>query len=183
VYFICNIPMALGPMILLAGVTIKSEYFIWAGVMTASNGWLDVLIWSCTMVFLAPKEIEKAGLEDFQFLRTDSVKYGNIVVVEGGRADDRNRGLEDAGWTLPSLRPKKKVWQDRWTRKPQRNLRRSPSMSSDAAMMNAEGGIQIETSTSVMVESQRQSLANSATRSHVLSPDIVSVPARVAHLF
>lgn len=179
--------MALGPMILLAGVTIKSEYFVWAGAMIASNGWLDVIIWSCTMVFLAPKDIKKAGLEDFRFLRTDSVKYGNIVWVEGGRVEERERsgsgcGLEETCLSLPSFSPNTKVWSDRWARKPQRTLNRSSSRRTDTGMlMDPEGGIQIETSTMVMVENQRQSLGP-AFRSNRLG-DTVSVPSRVAHFF
>lgn len=174
--------MALGPMVLLAGVTIKAEYFVWAGAMIASNGWLDVIIWSCTMVFLAPKDIKKAGLEDFQFLRTDSVKYGNIVWVEGGRVGERggpSRGPEETCLAMPT----KQAWSERWMKKPQRGLVRSSSTRSEAAMMDA--GIQIETSTTVMVESrdQRNSLASNTARSQGRMADTVSVPTRVAHFF
>jgi hypothetical protein len=84
VYFICCAPMAVGPMILASGVSIKQGYFLWAGAMIASNGWLDVALWSCTMIFLAPHEIKEAGLSSFAFLRTPSVEYGNMVWVEAG---------------------------------------------------------------------------------------------------
>lgn len=171
--------MALGPMILLAGVTINAEYFIWAGAMIASNGWLDVIIWSCTMVFLAPKEIEKAGLGDFRFLRTDSVKYGNIVWVEGGRRD------EHGGSSRGAFPTKSNGWSKRLIRMPSRAVDRSSSTSTNAAIMDGEGGIQIETSTVVEVESRRHSLFSNTPRSRGRVPDAVavSVPARVAHFF
>lgn len=84
VYFICCAPMAIGPMILASGVSVKQGYFLWAGAMIASNGWLDVVLWSCTMIFLAPSDIKEAGLANFKFLRTPSVEYGNMVWVEAG---------------------------------------------------------------------------------------------------
>lgn len=179
VYFICCIPMALGPMILLAGVNIKQDYFIWAGAMIASNGWLDVIVWSSTMIFLAPKDIKEAGLEDFRFLRTPSMKYGNLVWVEGGQGRD-----EDEQETRPSWRQRlpwkgiNRPSRDHPRGRPEEDMGRDRNARQDAGQF-----IQIERSTMVVVEenqdSKRYSVGNAVRR----VSDIVSVPARVAHLF
>ncbi|KAJ4393799.1 hypothetical protein N0V93_003014 [Gnomoniopsis smithogilvyi] len=178
VYFICCVPMALGPMVLMAGVTINDEYFLWAGAMIASNGWLDVIVWSCTMVFLAPKDIKKAGLEEFRFLRTNSVKYGNIIWVEGGKNDGRGRRRQVMQCLpLPELKKikgekKGSRLEDNWD-----------AERGAAAIGDAETSIQVQTSTTVMVENRRNSALNLFGNPLRPVSDIVSVPARVAHRF
>lgn len=175
--------MALGPMILLAGVNIKQDYFLFAGAMIASNGWLDVIIWSSTMIFLAPKDIKEAGLEDFRFLRTNSVKYGNLVWVEGGQGQDEGSGRGSG----PSWRPtlgwggKSKPGRD-YPRGARGGIREDTGRM-DTSRQDAGQFIQIERSTMVVVEDnqdpKRYSVGNAARR----VSDIVSVPKRVAHLF
>lgn len=171
--------MALGPMVLMAGVTIKANYFLTAGALIASNGWLDVILWSCTMVFLAPKEIRKAGLADFQFLRTNSTKYGNMVWVEGGRDDGSEQRRGRSILSIPNIKIGR--FERKW---PQQEVNRnSGRQGSHIAILDAEGGIQIETSTTVLVENRRDSKTSGQSRPHRRMSDIVSVPARVAHLF
>lgn len=183
VYFFCCIPMALGPMILMAGASVNGDYFLWAGAMIASNGWLDVILWSCTMIFLTPKDIQNAGLQDFRFLRTSSVKYGNIVYVEGGQGRDAG---ED--------RSSKPAWRLRYPemRAKQRDKNRPRGGSGNWGFEMVPTGsrgdpgraIQIEMSTTVVVEdcedTKGYSIGKNAARR---VSDIVSVPKRVAHLF
>lgn len=154
-----------------------SQYFIWAGAMIASNGLLDVVIWSCTMVFLAPKDIKKAGLEEFRFMRTNSKKYGNIIWVEGGKKGGRESSRNTTK-CLP-LRELK-------IRSEKRESRRGLTWDSKRASIatgQAETGIQIQTSTTVMVENRWS--ANLSVFGNPFRPvsDIVSVPTRVAHRF
>lgn len=193
VYFFCCIPMALGPMILMAGASVNGDYFLWAGAMIASNGWLDVILWSCTMIFLTPKDIQNAGLQDFRFLRTSSVKYGNIVYVEGGLQG----GGADAGEDRSSRRP---AWGRYFVRSKYPEMRMMKDRNNNGRPRAGSGGwgfemvptgsrdpgsaIQIERSTTVVVEdcevdTKYNSIGNAARR----MSDIVSVPKRVAHLF
>ncbi|KAI3390699.1 hypothetical protein diail_8810, partial [Diaporthe ilicicola] len=103
IYFACCAPMAIGPMILESGVSVKQGYFLWAGAMIASNGWLDVVLWSLTMIFLAPKDIKQAGLSDFALLRTPSVEYGNMVWVEAGSSGGGNKSSSRCGGMLACI--------------------------------------------------------------------------------
>lgn len=172
--------MALGPMILMAGVTVKAEYFLWAGAMIASNGWLDVILWSCTMIFLAPKDIQNAGLQDFRFLRTSSVKYGNIVWVEGGQGRDAEQGR--------TLRPSWRLGRPlmRASQYTERTARRGSNWGFELASTSSRDAgraIQIERSTTVVVEDCGDSKRNSVGVAARRVSDIVSVPKRVAHLF
>lgn len=176
--------MTLGPMILLTGVTIHEDYFIMAGALIASNGFLDVLVWSSTMVFLAPKEIQKAGLEDFRFLRTDSVKYGNIVWVEGGK-DGGNQGRrhsrsKQSGFlSLASFSTLNSKKSERLLpgQEPDRFSGRREASYLD------ESGIQIETSTSVVVEEAASSTLTGRAPRQAGPVDNITVPARAAQFF
>lgn len=129
------------------------------------------------MVFLAPKDIKKAGLEEFRFMRTDSVKYGNIIWVEGGKADGRGRRRKTTR-CLP-LHELKKI-------KGEKNVNRSEDDPERGATSHGDPdtSIQIQTSTTVMVENRRSS-NGLGIFGNPLRPvsDIVSVPARVAHRF
>lgn len=130
------------------------------------------------MVFLAPKDIKKAGLEEFRFMRTDSVKYGNIIWVEGGKNDGPGRHRRQTQCLplseLKKLRCEKKGSRldDNWD--PERGA---------AASGDAETSIQVQTSTTVMVENRRSSALNVFANPLRPVSDIVSVPARVAHRF
>ncbi|KAJ4424939.1 hypothetical protein N0V82_000443 [Gnomoniopsis sp. IMI 355080] len=146
--------------------------------MIASNGWLDVIVWSCTMVFLAPKDIKQAGLEEFRFMRTDSVKYGNIIWVEGGKNEGRGRRRRTKQCIgLPDL---KKIKGGKASSRLEDNW--DPE-SGTAANGEAETSIQVQTSTTVLVENRRISALNVFANPLRPVSDIVSVPSRVAHRF
>lgn len=187
IYFVCCAPMAIGPMILASGVSIKQGYFLWAGAMIASNGWLDVVLWSLTMIFLAPRDIKDAGLSGFALLRTPSVEYGNMVWVEAGPGGGGNETGSGCGW-LPSG----------WLQPLARVLRRESGR--DWIRDNKrQDGITTKCVTSVVVETNPAGAANGIVRlpehpgtEDGIAPrpsfvytreDIVTVPRRVAHRF
>lgn len=195
VYLVCCAPMAIGPMILASGVKVKQGYFLWAGAMIASNGWLDVLLWSCTMIFLAPGDLKEAGLSSFAFLRTPSVEYGNMVWVEAGMggADCRARG----GRTAECLQPLARMLR----RESGKDRRRGVGWESIGRSDNERlAGITTKTTTTVVVEeSNPAGGVNGVTRApphqdmddgftprpsfvHARE-DVLTVPRRVAHRF
>jgi hypothetical protein len=53
-------------------------------------GWLNVLLWSTTIIFIGDHDIRETGLEKFAFLRTPQRVYGNMVMVQGGNDTDGN---------------------------------------------------------------------------------------------
>ncbi|GKT89586.1 integral membrane protein [Colletotrichum tofieldiae] len=87
IYILCTAPLALGRVITMAGKQVSLEYFCLAGSMIASNGWLDVLLFSTTrhvIIFNASPDYEETGLETFAFMRTPANRrYGNMVWVQG----------------------------------------------------------------------------------------------------
>ena len=193
VYFVCCAPMAIGPMILASGVSVKQGYFLWAGAMIASNGWLDVVLWSCTMIFLAPHDIKKAGLSGFAFLRTPSVEYGNMVWVEAGRGDYRR------GRTADCLEPLARMLK----REPKKDRRKGVGWESLGTMTSNDKklhGITTKTTTTVVVEENNLAGAGDGiirAPAHPVGDDgitprpsfvysreeILTVPRRVAHRF
>lgn len=193
VYFVCCAPMAIGPMILASGVSVKQGYFLWAGAMIASNGWLDVVLWSCTMIFLAPSDIKEAGLSTFAFLRTPSVEYGNMVWVEAGQGDCRR------GRSADCLEPLTRMLR----REPRKDRHKGVGWESLGTMASNDkklNGITTKTTTTVIVEESNAALAGDGIMraptlaggddgitprpSFVYSrEDILTVPRRVAHRF
>lgn len=195
VYFVCCAPMAIGPMILASGVKVKQGYFLWAGAMIASNGWLDVVLWSCTMIFLAPGDIKDAGLSGFAFLRTPSVEYGNMVWVEAGMGggDRRARG----GRTAECLQPLARMLGRESGKDRRRGVGWESLGKSDNKRLN---GITTKTTTTVVVEESNLSGGvDGITRAPPhqgmddgITPrpsfvyareDVLTVPRRVAHRF
>ena len=72
----------------MAGVEVSVLFFCVAGALIASNGWLDVVLFSTTrhhIIFDAPADSEDTGLDTFAFMRTPHTRrYGNMVWVQGG---------------------------------------------------------------------------------------------------
>lgn len=144
----------------MSGTTVSVQYFCFAGSMIASNGWLDVLLFSWTrgaIIFGASPDSEDMGLDTFSFLRTpQGRRYGNMVWVQGGahgengdstrRTRRRNHGWWKLGGDYMQQGPKGGR-DDGWAHGPnsvsQQSLR--------GATMN-DHAIQMDTVTSVVVE-------------------------------
>ncbi|KAL2120969.1 hypothetical protein VTJ04DRAFT_4996 [Mycothermus thermophilus] len=97
IYIFCTAPLALGRIATMAGVDVPLAYFVTAGALITSNGWLDVLLWGVTrhrLLFSSDVDEQDTGLDTFTFMRTPhDRRWGNMVWVEGGR----NSGGRDAG--------------------------------------------------------------------------------------
>ncbi|KAH7027236.1 G protein-coupled glucose receptor regulating Gpa2-domain-containing protein [Microdochium trichocladiopsis] len=101
IYVICTAPLAFGRIATMAGANVSVEYFCLAGSLIASNGWLDVVLFSTTrnsIIFKANVDAEEDGIETFAFMRTPhGRRYGNMVWVQGGLNDDTNRSGNSNG--------------------------------------------------------------------------------------
>ncbi|KAI1097806.1 hypothetical protein F4804DRAFT_351149 [Jackrogersella minutella] len=166
IYVFCTAPLALGRVVTMTGRDISITYFCLAGAMIASNGWLDVLLFSTTrrsIIFNAPLDSENTGLETFEFMRTPYWRqYGNMVWVQGGAQASNGKHSHQLngqrsvlgfgkirqliGWGRGDHRPKKST--GRWIGSPgggsQESLRGIPR--------TAEAGIQMDMVTTVVVE-------------------------------
>ncbi|KAI4599067.1 hypothetical protein KJ359_002484 [Pestalotiopsis sp. 9143b] len=90
IYIICTAPLAISRMAAMTGTKAGWVFYGIAGAMIASHGWLNVLLWSTTIVFIGDHDIRETGLEKFAFLRTPERVYGNMVMVQGGNDADEN---------------------------------------------------------------------------------------------
>ncbi|ORY61618.1 G protein-coupled glucose receptor regulating Gpa2-domain-containing protein [Pseudomassariella vexata] len=89
IYVVCTAPLALGRIVSMAGRNVSIDYFCLAGAMIASNGWLDVVLFSTTrhsIIFNSP-DTEDSGLGTFAFMRTPQRRFGNMVWVQGAAGD------------------------------------------------------------------------------------------------
>lgn len=178
IYILCTAPLALGRVVSMTGKDVSVAYFCAAGAMIASNGWLDVLVFSTTrhsIIFNASPDSDNTGLETFAFMRTPHWRqYGNMIWVQGGargkngeeehrhrRRREAPRGLgkitQLTGWGRRGRGSEAKAnsWFGDHGSGSQESLRGSAGA--------AETGIQMDTVTTVVIESARDS-ANISSR-------------------
>ncbi|EFQ28942.1 integral membrane protein [Colletotrichum graminicola] len=161
IYILCTAPLALGRVITMAGKEVSLDYFCLAGAMIASNGWLDVLLFSTTrhvIIFNASPGYEETGLDTFAFMRTPANRrFGNMVWVQGAGSTRPNLPSEEGtgGW-LQKLFGKNR-WGHGIKRERQSTLsHRSISQQSLRGCGGNMEGIQMETVTTVVVEVENQ---------------------------
>lgn len=87
VYICCTLPLAVGRMAAMTGMTISYWYYCLAGAAIASCGWLDVILYACTRRVLVfsdnPPRIDDLGLNTF-----------GITHVVGGRPYEMTTTIE-----------------------------------------------------------------------------------------
>jgi hypothetical protein len=110
-YVICTLPIAACRMASMTGREIPFAYYIFAGAMITSNGWLDVLLYSLTrrvIVFSDAPPVEECGLETFGTgIGKDG--FGNHVVIEGGCRLEEGRNTPNGVKQLESVKTNYKI--------------------------------------------------------------------------
>lgn len=142
IYLITTVPISLVGLLATSGsVKVSTEYFNLVSSISSLAGFLDAILWSTTILFSSSKALKEVGLDAYDFMRTPSREYGNIVWVEGAARNQGQHRSRDAG--------------GRWWRLHSDAI--SPhapgvdaSCDSDGGNMN---GIHMDTITSVQVES------------------------------
>ncbi|KZL63548.1 integral membrane protein [Colletotrichum incanum] len=172
IYILCTAPLAMGRVITMAGKQVSLEYFCLAGAMIASNGWLDVLLFSTTrhvIIFNASPDYEETGLETFAFMRTPANRrYGNMVWVQGAGSTPHNLTSDEGtgGWLWKLFR-KGRRGSDTKRDRHRSGAHRSISQESLRRRGGNMEGIQMETVTTVVVEVEGQPGGKKANdRSH-----------------
>ncbi|KAK8016910.1 hypothetical protein PG993_015099 [Apiospora rasikravindrae] len=78
----------------MAGYGVSMTFYLFAGALSASHGFLNVALWSTCILFMGEKEQEELGLD--RFMRTPRERtYGNMVWIQGGSGpveDDERDG-------------------------------------------------------------------------------------------
>ncbi|XXG93792.1 hypothetical protein Hte_000041 [Hypoxylon texense] len=167
IYVLCTAPLALGRVVSMSGREVSIAYFCAAGAMIASNGWLDVLLFSTTrhsIIFNASPDSDNTGLETFAFMRTPHWRqYGNMVWVQGGaRGENGEQGRQhrrrrEAPWGLGKI-TRLAGWSrmGRGSENKTNNWFGGTGSGSQESLRGnagaAETGIQMDTVTTVVVE-------------------------------
>ncbi|ETS80918.1 hypothetical protein PFICI_08447 [Pestalotiopsis fici W106-1] len=145
IYIICTAPLAISRMAAMTGTKPGWVFYGIAGAMIASHGWLNVLLWSTTIIFIGDHDIRETGLEKFAFLRTPQRVYGNMVMVQGGNDTDGNSArcwwpprqvLNAAGASVPSSQHGRHGSQE--------SLRRSRSLDQSVIEVEIEAKVVVE---------------------------------------
>ncbi|KAI1362699.1 hypothetical protein F5Y08DRAFT_355177 [Xylaria arbuscula] len=145
IYLLCILPLAIGRVSTMAGSEPSLGYFCAAGALVASNGWLDVLLFTTTrrsIVFAHADELgdEDTGVGTFAFLKPQT--FGNTVWVRGG--DEESRKQPTGGWWRILGDPETHV------RHPSHGGKSDSQISLETPMERS--GIQMEVITTVVVE-------------------------------
>ncbi|KAJ3578245.1 hypothetical protein NPX13_g2323 [Xylaria arbuscula] len=145
IYLLCILPLAIGRVSTMAGSEPSLGYFCAAGALVASNGWLDVLLFTTTrrsIVFAHADELgdEDTGVGTFAFLKPQT--FGNTVWVRGG--DEESRKQPTGGWWRILGDPETHV------RHPSHGGKSDSQISLETPIERS--GIQMEVITTVVVE-------------------------------
>ncbi|TRX95250.1 hypothetical protein FHL15_003942 [Xylaria flabelliformis] len=146
IYLICILPLAIGRVASMAKKEPPLPYFGFAGALAASNGWLDVLLFTTTrrsIVFGDDFGNEDTGIDTFTFMNSTPSTFGNTIWVRGGREEQKH---PSGGWWRILGDPESTA------RKPSR-LGKSLSQTSLTPM--ERNAIQMEIITTVVVEDDR----------------------------
>lgn len=169
----------------MTGTYVGITYFLVAGALIASNGWLDVVLFATTrhtVIFDRPVDSDDTGVDTFAFMRTPHTRlYGNMVWVQGG-ADTTTMSNNDASEERGRPRGRRRKGSSGWemigerigwgasnTRKGRHNPYKStsrdwvsdgPSSTSQESLRSGgymtDHGIQMDTVTTVVVEHDKK---------------------------
>ncbi|KXJ94837.1 hypothetical protein Micbo1qcDRAFT_173595 [Microdochium bolleyi] len=87
IYIICVAPVAIARCIdmSLGAGTVSPGYYLVAGCLLACHGWMNVLLWTTTVIFVNEGYAKDTGLDRFAFMRTPHERrFGNMIWVQGG---------------------------------------------------------------------------------------------------
>lgn len=101
IYIITTAPITLVGFLSDSGnLKISTRYFFLVSGMSSLAGLLDAVLWSTTILMSSSKELKEVGLDTYQFIRTPSRVYGNIVWVEGAAQSqsDNDRSHGERPW-------------------------------------------------------------------------------------
>ncbi|KAF2973357.1 hypothetical protein GQX73_g213 [Xylaria multiplex] len=162
IYLICILPLAIGRVMTMSGREPSLGYFCASGALIASNGWLDVIVFTTTrrsIVFAHGDElgIEDTGVDTFTFLTPNT--FGNTIWVRGGRGE-QPRKPPTGGWWRILGDPETQA---------RGHSRMGKTLSQTSLTLPTErNAIQMEVITTVVVEDDRRAAESSSTSTQSL---------------
>ncbi|KAH7038262.1 uncharacterized protein B0I36DRAFT_77609 [Microdochium trichocladiopsis] len=109
VYVVCVAPLAIARCVDMSrgSGSVNPGYYMVAGALLACHGWLNVLLWTTTVIFVSPSDAKETGLDRFAFMRTPHERrFGNMIWVEGGTSASETPG----GGPPPTVIARMRAW-------------------------------------------------------------------------
>ncbi|KAI0870871.1 hypothetical protein GGS24DRAFT_473611 [Hypoxylon argillaceum] len=164
IYLICILPLAIGRVATMAGREPSLGYFCFAGALAASNGWLDVLLFTTSrrsIVFAHGDDLgkEDTGVMTFAFMNWTPNTFGNTVWVRGGRNEQPRKPPTGGWWRIlgdPELQGR-------------RDARLGKTLSQTSLTPLERNAIQMEVVTTIVVEDDRTRSLDRPTQSRSTS--------------
>ncbi|KAJ4390011.1 hypothetical protein N0V93_007484 [Gnomoniopsis smithogilvyi] len=108
IYLATTVPLSLVGLLASSGsIEVSTKHFNLVSGISSLAGLLDAILWSTTILLSSSKELREVGLDQFEFIRTPSRDYGNIVWVEGAagqQTESRNNSRGHIWWRLHNER-------------------------------------------------------------------------------
>ncbi|KAI1876060.1 uncharacterized protein JN550_001556 [Neoarthrinium moseri] len=99
IYIACTSPLAIARLVTISGGNPSVTYYCIAGLILASNGLWNTILWSTTMLISTPEDMRDTGLDKFAFMRTPfSRRYGNMIWIEGPASRRDKPASSHSGW-------------------------------------------------------------------------------------
>ncbi|KAH7026533.1 uncharacterized protein B0I36DRAFT_330840 [Microdochium trichocladiopsis] len=153
IYLFTMGPLGICRLLIMAGRELDPVYYFVGASIIAAQGFLNCLLWTTTILFLSREEIEKIGLDHFMRPPDDRV-FGNIVYIQGGSRADEPRDLSQSKRSHRGfVRMASVLGDDGRDETGRGRMQRSSSqMSLRHNSAQPQGGIQMETITTIIVE-------------------------------
>lgn len=199
IYVICVSPLAIARCVDMSqgAGTVDPGYYLVAGALLACHGWINVVLWITTVIFVNSRDAKDTGLDRFAFMRTPHERrFGNMIWVQGGRTSEPS----SQGLRTKRLVSRLKTWLG--ARKFPRSVSNSltargypgpNSISQESlqhsmrngrhgstAPLDMAGGIQMEVVTTIVVE-REEDIELTGQLSFLGFPLEGSTPSRTAH--
>ncbi|KXJ91957.1 hypothetical protein Micbo1qcDRAFT_162020 [Microdochium bolleyi] len=149
IYLATMAPVGISRVLIMGGRELEAKYYFVSASILASQGFLNCLLWTVTIMVLSREDIESFGLD--RFMRTpDDRVFGNIVYIQGASRADKPREIVQPKRSHRGFVRMASVLGSETRRG--RLQRSSSQLSLRHHSAQPQGGIQLETITTIIVE-------------------------------
>lgn len=104
-YVLCTGPLAAVRTATGTGMKLSATWYCVAGSLVASHGWVNVVLWATTIMFLPSDQLREVGLDKFVRTPMDR-RYGNMVWIQGASSESNTQ--------LPAYEGREMSTRGRW---------------------------------------------------------------------
>lgn len=89
-YILCTAPLGGVRTATGAGMKLSATWYCVTGALVASHGWVNVVLWATTIMFLPSDQLREVGLDKFVRTPMDR-RYGNMVWIQGASSESNTQ--------------------------------------------------------------------------------------------